>query len=43
MDEVLKIALEAPLPALHEETPGVLEATVLNVPPPAGAEQRPHQ
>jgi len=41
MDEVLKIALEAPLPELKEETPDVLEAGVLNV--PATPEQRPHQ
>jgi len=42
MDEVLKIALEAPLPELKEETPDVLESGVLNtVQPPA--EQRPHQ
>jgi len=41
MDEVLKIALEAPLPELKEETPDVLEAGVLNVPP--APEQRPHQ
>jgi len=41
MDEVLKIALEAPLPELKEETPDVLEPGVLNtVPQP---EQRPHQ
>jgi ATP-dependent Lon protease len=31
MDEVLKIALEGPLPEIHEETPDVL----VNVPPPA--------
>ncbi|MGB9144509.1 MAG: endopeptidase La [Acidobacteriaceae bacterium] len=44
MDEVLKIALEAPLPELREDTPNVLEASVLNtVPPPEPAEQRPHQ
>jgi ATP-dependent Lon protease len=41
MDEVLKIALEGPLPELHEETPNVLEPGVLNVPPVP--EQRPHQ
>jgi ATP-dependent Lon protease len=40
MDEVLKIALEAPLPELREDTP--LEPAVLNVPPPS-PEQRPHQ
>jgi ATP-dependent Lon protease len=40
MDEVLKIALEAPLPELREDTP--LEPAVLSVPPPT-AEQRPHQ
>ncbi len=42
MDEVLKIALEAPLPELKEETPDALEPGVLNVVQPA-AEQRPHQ
>jgi len=41
MDEVLKIALEAPLPELKEETPDALEAGVLN--PVAQPEQRPHQ
>ena len=41
MDEVLKIALEAPLPELKEETPDVLEPGVLSV--PAVPEQRPHQ
>jgi ATP-dependent Lon protease len=41
MDEVLKIALEAPLPELKEETPSVLEPGVLN--PVAQPEQRPHQ
>jgi ATP-dependent Lon protease len=41
MDEVLKIALEGPLPELHEETPNVLEPGVLNV--PSAPEQRPHQ
>ena len=41
MDEVLKIALEGPLPELREETPNVLEPGVLNV--PAAPEQRPHQ
>jgi len=40
MDEVLKIALVAPLPELREDTP--LEPGVLSVPPPS-AEQRPHQ
>jgi len=40
MDEVLRLALEAPLPELNEETPEVL-ATV--VPPTIGPEQRPHQ
>ncbi|WP_256366822.1 endopeptidase La [Acidobacterium sp. S8] len=40
MDEVLKLALEGPLPELKEEDPAVLA----NVPPPAIApEQRPHQ
>ena len=41
MDEVLKIALEGPLPELSEETPEVLAS----VPPPAPAAQghRPHQ
>src|SRR6202167_2175118 len=42
MDEVLKIALEAPLPELKEETPGALETGVLNVVQPV-PEQRPHQ
>jgi ATP-dependent Lon protease len=41
MDEVLKIALEAPLPELKEETPSVLEPGVLN--PVVQPEQRPHQ
>ncbi len=40
MDEVLKLALEAPLPELKEETPEVLAAVV---PPAIGPEQRPHQ
>ncbi len=40
MDEVLKLALEAPLPELKEETPEVLAAVV---PPALGPEQRPHQ
>ena len=39
MDEVLKIALEAPLPDLKEETPEALAA----VPPPPSPEQRAHQ
>lgn len=40
MDEVLKLALEGPLPELKEEEPAVLA----NVPPPAIVpEQRPHQ
>jgi ATP-dependent Lon protease len=39
MDEVLKIALEGPLPELTEETPAVLAS----VPPPQYPEQRPHQ
>ena len=39
MDEVLKIALESPLPDLKEETPEVLAA----VPPPPSPEQRAHQ
>jgi ATP-dependent Lon protease len=39
MDEVLKLALEAPLPELKEETPEVLAA----VPAPITSEQRPHQ
>ena len=43
MDEVLKIALEAPLPELREDTPDVLEPSVLNTVPSAEAEQRPHQ
>ena len=40
MDEVLKLALEAPLPELKEETPEVLAAVV---PPCLAPEQRPHQ
>ncbi len=36
MDEVLKIALEGPLPELKEETPGALETGVLNVVQPTG-------
>ncbi|HLJ76724.1 MAG TPA: endopeptidase La [Acidobacteriaceae bacterium] len=43
MDEVLKLALEAPLPELHEDTPDVLESTVLAPVPAASVEQRPHQ
>jgi ATP-dependent Lon protease len=39
MDEVLKIALEGPLPELTEETPVAL----VTVPPPHIPEQRPHQ
>jgi ATP-dependent Lon protease len=39
MDEVLKLALEAPLPELKEETPEVLAT----VPTPITTEQRPHQ
>jgi ATP-dependent Lon protease len=39
MDEVLKIALEAPLPDLKEETPEALAT----VPPPPSPEQRAHQ
>ena len=39
MDEVLKLALEAPLPELKEEAPSVLAA----IPDPAQVEQRPHQ
>ncbi len=39
MDDVLKIALEGPLPELKEETPVALAA----VPPPHIPEQRPHQ
>jgi ATP-dependent Lon protease len=35
MDEVLKIALEGPLPELHEETPDALAA----VKPPVAADQ----
>ncbi|MGB7136484.1 MAG: endopeptidase La [Acidobacteriaceae bacterium] len=42
MDEVLKIALEGPLPELKEETPGALESGVLNT-VPVTPEQRPHQ
>ncbi len=41
MDEVLKIALEAPLPELREDMP--LEPGVLSVPPATAPEQRPHQ
>jgi ATP-dependent Lon protease len=40
MDDVLKIALEGPLPELKEETPAALVATVA---PPLIPEQRPHQ
>jgi ATP-dependent Lon protease len=40
MDDVLKIALEYPLPELKEATPEVLAAVV---PPSTGPEQRPHQ
>jgi ATP-dependent Lon protease len=39
MDEVLKLALEAPLPELKEEPVDVLAA----LPQPSPAEQRPHQ
>src|SRR6201988_24973 len=39
MDEVLKLALEAPLPELKEESPDVLAA----IPQPVPVEQRPHQ
>jgi ATP-dependent Lon protease len=39
MDEVLKLALESPLPELHEETPEVLAAVAAPITP----EQRPHQ
>jgi len=39
MDEVLKLALEAPLPELKEEAPDVLAALPQSVP----SEQRPHQ
>ncbi|WP_446744002.1 endopeptidase La [Silvibacterium acidisoli] len=39
MDEVLKLALESPLPELKEETPEVLAA----VASPVAKEQRPHQ
>ena len=39
MDDVLKIALEGPIPELKEETPAALAA----VPPPHIPEQRPHQ
>ncbi|MGB7190704.1 MAG: endopeptidase La [Acidobacteriaceae bacterium] len=39
MDEVLKLALEAPLPELKEEAPAVLAA----IPEAAHPEQRPHQ
>jgi ATP-dependent Lon protease len=40
MDEVLKLALAAPLPEITEDTPEVLSAVV---PPPVNPEQRPHQ
>ena len=39
MDELLELALEAPLPELKEEAPEVLAA----LPQPASTEQRPHQ
>lgn len=39
MDEVLKLALETPLPELKEEAPAVLAT----LPEPSQAEQRPHQ
>jgi ATP-dependent Lon protease len=39
MDEVLKLALEAPLPELKDESPEVLAA----IPQPPSVEQRPHQ
>jgi ATP-dependent Lon protease len=39
MDDVLKLALEAPLPELKDEAPDVLTA----IPPAAPVEQRPHQ
>jgi ATP-dependent Lon protease len=39
MDDVLKIALEGPIPELKEETPVALAT----VPPPQFPEQRPHQ
>ena len=43
MDEVLKLALEGPLPELHEEpATAVLDSGVI-APPAAGMEQRPHQ
>ncbi|HTV14422.1 MAG TPA: endopeptidase La [Acidobacteriaceae bacterium] len=43
MDEVLKLALEGPLPELHEEpATAVLDSGVI-APPAAGVEQRPHQ
>ncbi|MBW4027544.1 MAG: endopeptidase La [Acidobacteria bacterium] len=41
MDEVLKIALEGPLPELSEETPEVLAS--VPPPPPAAQGHRPHQ
>ena len=40
MDEVLKLALAAPLPEIKEDTPEVLAAVV---PPTVQPEQRPHQ
>jgi ATP-dependent Lon protease len=44
MDEVLKIALEAPLPELHEDTPKVLETEgIAPLPQGQSPEQRPHQ
>jgi len=43
MDEVLRIALEAPLPQLSEERPDVLEPAILNPVAAPGVEQRPHQ
>jgi ATP-dependent Lon protease len=41
MDDVLKIALEGPLPELKEETPPALVGAV--PPPTLIPEQRPHQ
>jgi ATP-dependent Lon protease len=44
MDEVLKLALEAPLPELKDEAQEVLAALPQPVPPsPVSIEQRPHQ
>ncbi len=39
MDEVLKIALEGPLPELHEETPDALASVRPPLPEPTHAHQ----